>query len=69
MYLTSIPPIVTFSKALSKRCFSHRIEIGIGSSITLAASAQILFSEMLKISKLTLHKEQIFVTEEPFEML
>ncbi len=59
MYLTSIAPIVTFSEALSKRCFSHKIGIGTGSSITLAPSAQILFSEMLKFSKLTLYKEQI----------
>jgi hypothetical protein len=29
----------------------------------LAASAQILFSEMLKFSKLTWYNEQIFVTE------
>jgi hypothetical protein len=65
MYLTSIPPI-TFSKALLKRCFSHRIGIGTGSSITLATSAQMLFSEMLKFSKLTLYKE--LVTEESFEM-
>jgi hypothetical protein len=35
----------------------------------LAASAQILFSEMLKFSNLTLDKKQIFVTEEIFEML
>jgi hypothetical protein len=68
MYLTSIHPIVTFSEALSKRCFSHRIGIGTGSSITLAASAQILFSEMLKFSNLTLYKEQIFSTEEYSEM-
>jgi hypothetical protein len=68
MYLPSIPPIATFSEALSKRCFSHRIGIGTGSSITLAASAQILFSEIQKFSKLTLYKEQIFVTEKSFEM-
>jgi hypothetical protein len=46
MYLTLIPPI-TFSKALLEPSFSHRIGIGTGSSITLATSAQMLFSEML----------------------
>jgi hypothetical protein len=68
MYLTSTPPIVTFSESLSKRCFSHKIGIGTGGCITLAASAQILFLEKLKISKLTLYKEHFFVTEESFEM-
>jgi hypothetical protein len=46
-----------------KTVFSHKIRVGKGNDITLAASAQILFSEMLKISKLTLCKEQLFVTE------
>jgi hypothetical protein len=48
--------------------YYNRIGIGTGSSITLAASAQILFSEMLKFSKLALYKEQIFVNGESFEM-